>query len=34
MNDYTDDYIAEIMNRLNHYPRKRLGFRSPSQVLF
>ncbi|WP_425919324.1 IS30 family transposase [Acinetobacter sp. TSRC1-2] len=34
LNDYTDEYIAEITNRLNHRPRKRLGFRSPSQVLF
>jgi len=34
LNDYTDVYIAEITQRLNHRPRKRLGFKSPSQVLF
>ncbi|WP_313532800.1 IS30 family transposase [Sphingobacterium multivorum] len=34
LNDYTDAYIAEITQRLNHRPRKRLGFKSPSQVLF
>ncbi len=27
-------YIAPRLSRLNHRPRKRLGFRSPSQVLF
>lgn len=32
LNDYTDAYIAEITQRLNHRPRKRLGFKSPSQV--
>lgn len=34
LNDYTDAYIAEITQRLNHRPRKRHGFKSPSQVLF
>lgn len=34
LNDYTDAYIAEITQRLNHRPRKRLGFKSPSQILF
>jgi len=34
LNDYTDAYIAEITQRLNHRPRKRLGFKSPSQVLW
>jgi len=34
LNDYTDAYIAAITQRLNHRPRKRLGFKSPSQVLF
>ena len=33
LNDYSDEYIAEITYRLNHHPRKRLGFKSPSQVL-
>ncbi|HJF27826.1 MAG TPA: IS30 family transposase [Acinetobacter lwoffii] len=34
LNDYTDAYIAEVTQRLNHRPRKRLGFKSPSQVLW
>ncbi|TCB54233.1 IS30 family transposase [Acinetobacter terrestris] len=34
LNDYTDAYIAEITQRLNHRPRKKLGFKSPSQVLW
>lgn len=34
LNGYSDEYIAEITQRLNHRPRKRLGFKSPSQVLF
>ena len=34
LNAYTDAYIAEITQRLNHRPRKRLGFNSPSQVLW
>nr|WP_174506438.1 IS30 family transposase [Acinetobacter sp. Marseille-Q1620] len=34
LSEYTDDYIAAITQRLNQRPRKRLGFRSPSQVLF
>ena len=34
LNDYTEAYIAEITQRLNHRPRKRLGFKSPSQVLW
>ena len=33
LNDYTDKYIAEITQRLNQRPRKRLGFKSPSQLL-
>lgn len=33
LNNYTDQYIEEITTRLNQRPRKRLGFRSPSQVL-
>ena len=33
LNKYTDAYISEITQRLNHRPRKRLGFKSPSQVL-
>ncbi len=34
LNDYSEEYIAEITHRLNHRPRKRLGFKSPSQILF
>lgn len=34
LNDYTDAYIAEITQRLNHRPRKRLGFKSPSRVVW
>nr|WP_298891967.1 IS30 family transposase [uncultured Acinetobacter sp.] len=34
LNMYTVAYIAEITQRLNHRPRKRLSFRSPSQVLW
>lgn len=34
LNDYSDQYIEEITAKLNYRPRKRLGFRSPSQVLF
>ncbi|AVH49699.1 MULTISPECIES: IS30 family transposase [Acinetobacter] len=34
LNLYTDAYIAEITQRLNHRPRKILGFKSPSQVLW
>lgn len=34
LNHYTDEYISEITNRINHRPRKRLGFKSPSQVLW
>ena len=34
LNDYTDEYISEITQRLNCRPRKRLGFKSPSQVLW
>ena len=33
LSSYSDEYIAEITYRLNHRPRKRLGFKSPSQVL-
>ncbi len=33
LNLYTDEYILEITQRINHRPRKRLGFKSPSQVL-
>jgi len=34
LNTYTDEYISEITQRLNHRPRKRLGFKSPSQLLW
>ena len=34
LNHYSDQYIEEIATKLNHRPRKRLGFKSPSQVLF
>lgn len=34
LNHYSDQYIEEITAKLNQRPRKRLGFRSPSQVLF
>ena len=34
LSDYTDAYIAEITQRLNHRPRKGFGFKSPSQVLW
>nr|WP_264766838.1 IS30 family transposase [Acinetobacter wanghuae] len=34
LNQYTDEYISEITDRINHRPRKRLGFKSPSQVLW
>ncbi len=34
LNMYTVAYIAEITQRLNHRPRKRLSFRSLSQVLW
>ena len=33
LNDYSDQYIEEITTKLNYRPRKRLGFKSPSQVL-
>ncbi|MEG2271132.1 MAG: IS30 family transposase [Acinetobacter sp.] len=33
LSNYSEDYIAEITRRLNHRPRKRLGFKSPSQIL-
>jgi IS30 family transposase len=31
-NDYSDDYIQQIQNKLNRRPRKKLGFRSPFEV--
>lgn len=34
LDDYSDQYIENITTKINHRPRKRLGFRSPSQVLF
>ena len=34
LDDYSDQYIEDITTKINHRPRKRLGFRSPSQVLF
>ena len=34
LNEYTDEYISEITQRLNQRPRKRLGFKSPSQILW
>ena len=34
LNHYTNEYLSEITQRLNHRPRKRLGFKSPSQVLW
>lgn len=34
LNNYTDEYISLITQRLNLRPRKRLGFKSPSQVLW
>ncbi len=33
LNNYSDEYVLEITQRLNQRPRKRLGFKSPSQVL-
>lgn len=33
LNMYTDAYISEITQRLNHRPRKRIDFKSPSQLL-
>jgi len=30
----TDDEVAEAMHRLNHRPRKKLGFKTPYEVLF
>ena len=33
LDDYSDQYIEDITTKINHRPRKRLGFRSPSQVL-
>lgn len=32
LNAYKDESISEIIQRLNHRPRKRLGLKSPSQV--
>jgi IS30 family transposase len=34
LNNYSDEYVLEITQRLNQRPRKRLGFKSPSQVLW
>ncbi|WP_180000842.1 IS30 family transposase [Acinetobacter sp. YH12255] len=34
LNQYRDEYISEITDRINHRQRKRLGFKSPSQVLW
>jgi len=31
--DYTDEYIREIENKLNNRPRKGLNYKSPNQVL-
>ena len=31
---YTDEYISQITQRLNHRPIKRLGFKSPSQLIW
>lgn len=33
LNQYIDEYISKNNQRFNHRPRKRLGFKSPSQVL-
>jgi len=33
-NTITDNEIAEAMHRLNHRPRKRLGFKTPYEVVF
>lgn len=30
----TDEEVAHIMNRLNHRPRKKLGFKTPYEVFF
>ncbi len=30
----TDEEIAEVMHRLNHRPRKKLGFKTPYEVFF
>lgn len=34
LNQYTDEYLSKITDRINHRPRKRLSFRSSSQVLW
>ena len=34
LNRDSDAYISEITQRLNHRPRKRLGFKSPSQLIW
>ena len=34
LNDYSDQYIEEITTKLNYRPRKRLGFKSPSQLVW
>ena len=34
LSKYSDAYISEITQRLNHRSRKRVGFKSPSQVLW
>ena len=33
LNQYIDEYISKNNQRFNNRPRKRLGFKSPSQVL-
>lgn len=30
----TDAEVQEVMNKLNHRPRKSLGFRTPHEVFF
>ena len=32
LGDYTDGEIAAIVQRMNHTPRKRLGYRTPEEV--
>jgi len=34
MNDLTDEQIQVIEDKLNHRPRKTLGFKTPSEVFF
>jgi IS30 family transposase len=34
MDTVSDEELAMIQNRLNHRPRKRLGFKTPHEVFY